>query len=84
MKDEYDLIDDLLRHNCNHFTDRFLNRLIGIDLPRRFNRTERCIVGTPCCSRTLKCMFGNDWTRPVIGIRSISHEEKQTFTHVAH
>ncbi|CAF4526736.1 unnamed protein product, partial [Rotaria magnacalcarata] len=32
---------DLIRRNCNHFTDIFLDRLLGIHLPMQFNRTER-------------------------------------------
>ncbi|CAF1359093.1 unnamed protein product, partial [Rotaria sordida] len=68
---------DLLQHNCNHFTDVFLDRLLGIHLPMRFNRTERCIIATPCCTRTLNGIFGNDWTRPLIGIKSNSKYTKQ-------
>jgi hypothetical protein len=50
-----DKIDDLLQHNCNHFTNIVLNRLFDIHLPLRFNRT-------------LNCIFGNGWTRPMIRI----------------
>ncbi|CAF4404526.1 unnamed protein product [Rotaria socialis] len=60
---------DLIRRNCNHFTDIFLDRLLGVHLPMQFNRTERCIMATPCCIRTLNGMLGNDWTRPALGIR---------------
>ncbi|CAF4288438.1 unnamed protein product, partial [Rotaria magnacalcarata] len=60
---------DLIRRNCNHFTDIFLDRLLGIHLPMQFNRTERCIMATPCCIRTLNGMLGKDWTRPALGIR---------------
>ncbi|CAF3924444.1 unnamed protein product [Adineta steineri] len=67
---------DLLQHNCNHFTNSLLNRLVGVDLPVKFNRTERCIVDSPCCSRTLKCIFGNDWTRPTIEERKICCHRK--------
>jgi hypothetical protein len=70
-------IDDLFRNNCNHFTNIFLNRLLGIHLPLRFNRTERCITATPCCTRTLNCIFGDGWTRPMIGIRSFSNNERK-------
>jgi hypothetical protein len=72
-------IDDLLRHNCNHFTNTFLHRLLDIHLPMRFNRTERCIIATPCCTRTLNCIFGNDWTRPIIGLKTNSNEQQRSF-----
>ncbi|CAF0887256.1 unnamed protein product [Didymodactylos carnosus] len=57
---------DLLKRNCNHFTNDFLRRLLGINLPPWVNRFERCVITTPGCTKFLSKLFGKDWTKPTL------------------
>ncbi|UJR14980.1 hypothetical protein I4U23_001959 [Adineta vaga] len=64
MSDNFTQKDyDLLRHNCNHFTNSFLRLFI------------------PCCTRSLRCIFGNDWTKPLTMNSSTLNHENKTCCH---